>query len=170
MVKAIAWLLCAYLVLKLIQYFFVARPGFGTDDDPGVREKLLRGEPLVFLVAFAISVPPALWSSWYFQREYSRGFARSIDCYGRLSAVVNLARVETRFDALQVYNTTKRAKASASLAAQWLELSPASLEKALADKKRFYAARYASLSRQADRAEIGPEASDIEGCLRNFYF
>jgi hypothetical protein len=170
MVKAVEWLLCAYLMLKLIQYFFVARPGFGTDDEPGVREKLLRGEPLVFIVAFAISVPPALWSSWYFQREYSRGFARSTDCYGRLSALVHLARVETRFDALQVYKTTKRANSSASLAAQWLELSPAFLEKALADKKSYYATRYASLSRQADRHAIGPEAGAIEGCLRNFYF
>src|SRR5688500_14589781 len=83
MVKALQWLLCFYLMLKLIQYFLVARSGFG-NVEPGFREKLLRGEPILFIVACAISVPPALWSTWYFQRSYERDFARSVDCYGRL--------------------------------------------------------------------------------------
>ena len=168
MVKAIEWLLCAYLVLKLIQYFLAARPGYGTDE-PAFREKLLRGEPILFIVACAISVPTALWSTWYFQRGYERAFARSVDCYGRLSGVVNLASVETRFDALRIYRSAKLAKSSASRAAQSLELTPAFVDKTLADKKSFYTARFSGLSRRGDREKVADEAAAIERCINEWF-
>ena len=109
MVKALQWLLCFYLMLKLIQYFLVARPGFG-NVEPSFREKLLRGEPVLFIVACAISVPTALWSSWYFQRNYQRGLEHSADCYGKLGAVSHLRDVETEFDALQVFQSARTAR------------------------------------------------------------
>jgi len=168
MVKAIAWSLCAYLVLKLIQYFLVARPGYGTDE-PGFREKLLRGEPILLIVACAISVPSALWSTWYFQRGYERAFARSVDCYGRLGALVNLTSVETRFDALLVHRTTRLAKWSASGAAQSLKLTPAFVAKTLADKRSFYTARFSGLSRRGDREKIADEATAIERCIYEWF-
>ena len=109
MVKALQWLLCFYLMLKLIQYFLVARAGFG-NVEPSFREKLLRGEPVLFIVACAISVPTALWSSSYFQRNYQRGLEHSADCYGKLGAVSHLRDVETEFDALQVFQSARTAR------------------------------------------------------------
>ena len=167
--KAVQWLLCTYLVLKLIQYFLAARPGFGTDE-PTFREKLLRGEPILFIVACAISVPTALWSTWYFQRGYQRGLEHSADCYGQLRAVSHLRDVETEFDALDVFRTARVARREASLAARSLELTPADANRLMADKLHFYAGRYSTVTRQRDRREIRAQAGAIERCLRDFWF
>ena len=164
MVKAVQWLLCFYLMLKLIQYFLVARPGFG-NVEPSFREKLLRGEPIVFMVACAISVPPALWSGWYFPRMHQRDLERSADCYGKLGAVRHLRDVETRFDALQVFRAVRTAEHAVSHAAQSLELAPEDANRLMADKLRFYTQRYSTLTRQGDRREIRAQAAAIERCV-----
>lgn len=164
MVKAVQWLLCTYLALKLLQYFFVARPGFGIVE-PGFREKLLRGEPVLFIVACAISIPTALWSSWYFQRGYERGLEHSADCYGRLSALRHLRDVESEFDALRVFRSVRAARQAVSLAAQSLGLAPADANRLMADKSSFYTRRYSTLTRQGDRREVRAEAAAIERCL-----
>ena len=164
MVKAVQWLFCFYLMLKLIQYFFVARPGF-RDVEPSFREKLLRGEPAVFLVACAISVPLALWSSWYIPRGYQRGLERSADCYGKLGALRHLRDVETQFDALQVFQSVRAARQSVSHSAQSLELAPGDANRLMADKLRFYTRRYSTLTRQGDRREVRAQAAAIERCM-----
>ena len=164
MVKALQWLLCFYLMLKLIQYFLVARPGFG-NVEPSFREKLLRGEPVLFIVACAISVPTALWSSWYFQRNYQRGLEHSADCYGKLSALRHLRDVETEFDALQVFQSARTARQAVSVAAQSLELAPDDANRLMADKLRFYTRRYSTLTRQGDRQDMRAQAAAIERCV-----
>ena len=166
MVKALQWLLCFYLMLKIIQYFLVARPGFG-NIEPSVREKLLRGEPTVFIVACAISVPIALWSSWYFHRGYERGLELSADCYGKLGALRHLRDVETQFDALQVFRSVRTARGSVSLAAQALDLAPGDANRLMAAQLRFYTRRYATLTRQGDRRKIRAQAAAIERCMSN---
>ena len=169
MVKALQWLLCFYLMLKLIQYFFVAQPGF-RNVEPSYREKLLRGEPIVFMVACAISVPPALWSSWYIPRGYQRGLERSADCYGKLGALIHLRDVETEFDALQVFRTVRTARQIVSDSAQSLELAPEDANRLMADKLRFYTRRYSNLTQQGDRQEIRAQAAAIERCLSELAF
>jgi hypothetical protein len=169
MVKALQWLLCFYLVLKFIQYFFVARPGF-RNVEPSFRETLLRGEPTVFIVACAISVPPALWSSWYFPRGYQRGLEHSADCYGRLGALIHLRDVETQFDALQVFRSVRAARLSVSHFALSLELAPEDANRLMADKLRFYTRRYSTLTQQGDRREIRAQAAEIERCLSELRF
>jgi hypothetical protein len=166
MVKAAQWLFCTYLVLKLIQYFFVARPGFGTAE-PGFREKLVRGEPILFVVACAISIPAALWSSWYFQRGFERGLAHSADCYGKLGALRHLPEVESEFDALRVFRSVRAARQMVFLAAESLELTPAEADRLMADKLRFYSGRYSGLTRQGDRREMRRQAAAIERCVRD---
>ena len=116
-VKALQWLLCTYLVLKFLQYFFVGRSGFRATE-PSFRDKLVRGEPLLFIVACAISVPTALWTSWYFQRGYEGGLARAADCYGKLSALNELDDVAHEFDALRVYRQVKAAAGATAMAAR----------------------------------------------------
>jgi len=169
MVKALQWLLCFYLMLKLIQYFFVARPGF-RDVEPSFREKLLRGEPAVFLVACAISVPLALWSSWYIPRGYQRGLERSADCYGKLGALRHLRDVETEFDALQVFRSVRTARQVVSHSAQSLELAPEDANRLMADKLRFYTRRYSTLTRQGDRQAIRAQGAGIERCISDLRF
>ena len=166
MLKALQWLLCFYLMLKLIQYFLVARPGFG-NDEPSFREKLLRGEPILFIVACAISVPPALWSSWYFPRSYQRDLERSADCYGKLGALRRLRDVETEFDALQVFRSVRTARQIVSHSAQSLELAPEDANRLMADKLRFYTRRYSTLTRQRDRQKLRAQAAAIERCMSN---
>ena len=122
-VKALQWLLCTYLVLKFLQYFFVGRSGFRATE-PSFRDKLMRGEPLLFIVACAISVPTALWTSWYFQRGYEGGLARAADCYGKLSALNELDDVAHEFDALRVYRQVKAAAGATAMAARELERAP----------------------------------------------
>jgi hypothetical protein len=163
-VKAAQWLFCFYLMLKLIQYFFVAQPGF-RNVELSFRDKLLRGEPVLFIVACAISIPIALWSGWYFPRGYQRGLEHSADCYGKLGALIHLRDVETEFDALQVFRSVRTAKQSVSLAAQSLELTPDDSSKLMADKLRFYTRRYSTLTRQGDRQEIRAQAAMIERCM-----
>ena len=164
MVKAVQWLFCTYLVLKLLQYFFVARSGFGTVE-PGFRKRLLRGEPVLFAVACAISIPAALGSSWYFQRGYQRGLEHSADCYGKLSALRHLRDVETEFDALRVFRSVQAARQAVSLAAQSLELAPDEAKRLMADKSSFYTRRYATLTRQGDGRELRAQAAAIERCM-----
>ena len=164
MVKAVQWLLCTYLALKLVQYFLVARPGFG-NDEPRFRDKLLRGEPVVFLVACALAVPAALWSTWHFERGYQRGLERSADCYGRLRALRTLASLENEFDALRVFRSTRLARHSVSLAANSLGLTPVDADKLRADRLDFYTRRYAALSPHGDRPQMRAEAAAIESCM-----
>jgi hypothetical protein len=164
MAKAAQWLLCAYLVLKFLQYFFVGRPGFG-DTEPSFREKLLRGEPMLFIVACAIAVPTALGSSWYFQRGYGRGMQHSADCYGKVAALRNLGDVEAEFDGLKVYRFVQLARGAVSTAAESLELTPDDAHKLMADKLSFYTERYSTLSRQGNRQQIRAQAAAIERCM-----
>jgi len=168
-VRALEWLLCFYLMLKLIQYFFVAPPGF-RNVELSFREKLLRGEPILFIVACAISVPTALWSGWYFPRMHQRDFERSADCYGRLSAVRHLRDVETQFDALQVFRSVRTARHAVSHSAESLELAPEDANRLMAAKLRFYTRRYSTLTRQGDRQEIRAQAAAIERCLGELRF
>ena len=169
MVRALEWLLCFYLMLKLIQYFFVAQPGF-RNVELSFRDKLLRGEPVLFIVACAISIPIALWSSWYFPRGYQRGLEHSADCYGKLGALIHLRDVETEFDALQVFRSVRTARQIVSHSAQSLELAPEDANRLMADKLRFYTRRYSTLTRQGDRQEIRAQAAAIERCLGELRF
>lgn len=127
MVKAAYWLLCTYLTLKLIQFVFGGRPGFRTIE-LGFRERLMRGEPILFAVAFALSVPTALWSSWFVHRGYSRAFRHATDCYGRLRALDELADVAKRADAYRVYNAVLGVRGAAFLAARSLDLTSAAVD------------------------------------------
>ena len=169
MVRALEWLLCFYLMLKLIQYFVVAQPGF-RNVEPSFREKLLRGEPILFIVAFTISVPIALWSSWYIPRAYQRSLEHSADCYGKLGALRRLRDVETEFDALQVLRSVRTARQIVSRSAQSLELAPEDANRLMADKLRFYTRRYSTLTQQGDRQEIRAQSAAIERCLGELAF
>ncbi len=164
MAKVALWLLCTYLVFKLIQYFFVARPGFETAE-PSFGQKLLRGEPMVFLAACAISIPAALGTTWYLQRGYERGLARAADCYGRVGALSHLADAEKQFYGLRTYQAVEAARHAASLAAQQIEMAPAEVDKLLADRSSFYTERYSSLSRQGDHQAITAHAAAVERCM-----
>lgn len=164
MVKAITWLLCTYLVLKLIQFVFGGQPGF-REIEPGFREKLLRGEPILFAVAFTLSVPTAIWSSRYLHRGYSRGFQLSTDCYGKLRALNELPDVRRRFDAWRIYEASGAAEHVAALAGQWLKLQPDVVSKTLTDKMRFYSRQYVLLARRGDRQKLRAEAAAVERCL-----
>jgi hypothetical protein len=164
MLRAVLWFLCAYLVLKLLQYFFVPRAGFGKAEQSS-REKLLRGEPLLLIVACVMSVPAALWSTWGLENGYARDLERSADCYGRLRALTHLGKIETSFDALRVLKTIQFQERSVSRAARSLELAPAEASKLMADRLDFYTRRYTALSRQGDRREIRAQAAEIERCI-----
>lgn len=164
MAKAAYWALCAYLVLKLIQYFIVPRSGFG-DIPTGLRQALLRGEPVLLIVACAVSVPPALWTTRHHQRGYEGELARSVDCYGKLRAVSHLTAVETGFNAIRVFRATRHAKWSAATAAHSLELAPAFVDSSLAGKTSFYRERYSSLSKRGDLEALADEADAIERCM-----
>ena len=164
MVKAVTWLLCTYLALKLVQFIFGGRPDF-REIEPGVREKLLRGEPILFAIAFVLTVPLALWSSWSFHRGYSRGFQVSTDCYGKLRALNELPGVGRKFDYWSIYQAAGGAEQVAAIAGEELDLEPAFVSKTLADKMRFYSGRYALLARQGDRRKIRDEVAAIERCF-----
>lgn len=166
MLMAALWFLCAYLVLKLLQYFFVPRAGFGGAEQSS-REVLLRGEPIVFIVACALSVPAALWSTRDLEEGYARDLEHSADCYGRLRALTNLGEIETTFDAMKVLETIQFREWLVSSAAQSLELAPAAADKLMADKVDFYTRRYSALSRQGDHREIRAQAAAIERCMRD---
>ena len=164
MLKAAQWLLCTYVVLKLLQYFFVGRPGFGLAE-PGFRQKLLRGEPLLFVVAFALAVPAALWSSWYFQRVNERVMHSAADCYGRLGAMLSLTDVESGFPPLRVHRSFQMTEQAVRRAAGTVELTLDEADGLMAEKLGFYTRRYATLSPQGQRQEIRAQAGAIERCL-----
>ena len=165
MLKAALWFLCAYLVLKLLQYFFVPRAGFGTAEQ-SFRDKLLRGEPLLLLVACALSVPAALWTTSGVEDGHARRLEWSLDCYGKLRALTSLGEIESTFDALEVLKTIQFQERSASWAARSLGLAPAEASKRMADRLDFYTRRYTTLSRQGDQQEIRLQAAAIERCIR----
>jgi len=164
MVKAVTWLLCTYLALKLVQYVFGGRRAF-RDVEPRLRDTLLRGEPTLFAVAFALSVPTAFWSSWYLHRGYSRGFQLSTDCYGKLRALTELPDVRRRFDSWKIYEAAGGAGQVAALTGQWLKFQPGFVTKTLADKMRFYSGRYALLARQRDPRKNQDQVAAVERCL-----
>ena len=166
MLRAALWFLCAYLVLKVLQYFFVPRPGFGGAEQTS-RDVLLRGEPIVFIIACALSVPAALWSTWDVENGYARNLEHSADCYGKLRALTHLGDIETTFDALEVLKTIQFEEWSVSRAAQSLGLAPAEASKLMADRLDFYTRRYTTLSRQGDPREIRVQAAAIERCMHD---
>jgi hypothetical protein len=164
MVKVVTWLLCTYLTLKLIQYVFGGQPGF-RDVEPTFREKLLRGEPILFAVAFALCVPAALWSNWYFHRLYTRGLETSTDCYGKLRALNELPAVSRSFDPYTIYDRVDWAEQTARISGDGLGLQPAVVSKALADRARLFSARYAALAREGDRRKIEGQTAEIKDCV-----
>lgn len=165
MVKCLIWLFWTYLTLKLIQWVFGSRPR-AWEPAPSFRQKLLRGEPILFAIAFALSVPTALASGWYLHRGYTRALEQSADCYGRLRAIDRLPEVRSRFDAYQVFQVVQGAEQGAAIAGQWLGLEPARVTRMLAQKMRFYGGRYAVLARRDDDPAEADEAAAIARCLR----
>lgn len=164
MLKAAYWSLCTYLVLKLVQYFFVARPGF-QKAEPSVRQKLIRGEPIVFIVACALAVSVVLGSRTYVQRGYERVLQHSADCYGRMSALPHLRDVEAQLDALQLFRSVRAARHAVLVAAQSLQLPASHADRLMAAKLRFYTRRYSTVARQVDRQTMRAEAAAIDRCL-----
>jgi hypothetical protein len=165
MVKCIAWLFWTYLTLKLIQLVFGSRPG--VDEAPvSIRRRLLRGEPILCAIAFALSVPAALLSSWYLHRGYERSLDFAADCYGRLRALDGLPDVRQRFDPFKVDEVIQRAEGSAAIAGQALDLEPARIHGMFAQKSRFHADRYAVLARQGGQHGRDGEAAAIARCLQ----
>jgi hypothetical protein len=164
MVKAFVALLGTYLTLKLIQYAVGGQPGY-RDADPTLREQLLRGEPILFAVAFALSVPAALWSNWYFHRLYTRGLEASTDCYGKLRALNELPAVSRSFDPYTIFDRVGWAEQTARISGDGLGLQPAVVSKALADRARLFSARYAALAREGDRRKTEGQTAKIKHCL-----
>ena len=165
MVKCITWLFWTYLTLKLIQWVFGSRPGV-RDAPPTLRQRLLRGEPLLFAIAFALSVPTALLSSWYLHRSYSRSLEFATDCYGRLRALDQLPDIRRKFDAYEVDRVVQGAEGSAAISGQALDLEPAHITGKLAEKMRFHTGRYAALARAGDHQAQTVEAAAITRCLQ----
>jgi len=164
MERAAIALFCTYLALKLIQFFFGGRPGF-RDVEPSFGEKLRQGEPVLFAVAFGLSVPITVWSSWHNNRSSARFLEYSTDCYGRLRALNELPEVQAKFDPYSVFEAGVGAESVAVDAGQWLKVNPTFVTKALASKMRFYKDRYALLARQGSRQDIRDEMAALERCM-----
>ncbi len=165
MVKCIAWLFWTYLTLKLVQLVFGSPAGAG-EALPTLRRKLLRGEPFLFAIAFALSVPAALLSSWYLHRGYTRSLDFAADCYGRLRALDGLPDIRRRFDPFKVDEVIQRAEGSAAIAGPALDLELARIHRMFAQKMRFHADRYAVLARQGGQHGRNGEAAAIARCLQ----
>ena len=163
MIKCLVWLGCTYLTLKFIQVVFVSWPVM-SDAAPTLRQRLVRGEPILFSVAFALSVPTALANSWYLQRGYSRSLERSADCYGRLQALDQLPGLRVRYDPYAIFQTVEAAEQSAVIAGQALDLEPARIAGMLAQRIRFHTQRYAVLARRGQAQTV--EVATITRCLR----
>jgi len=165
MVRAAIALLCTYLALKLFQFFFGGRPGF-RDVEPSFVDKLRQGEPVLFAVAFGLSVPLVLWSNWYTYRSSTRALEYSTDCYGRLRALSELPQVQAKFDPYDIFEAGVGAESIAVDSGQWLKMNPALVTKGLADKMRLYKHRYANLARQGSRLDIRDETEALKRCVR----
>ena len=169
MVKAITWLLCTYLVLKLIQFAFGGRPGF-REVEPSFREKLVRGEPILFAVAFALSVPTAIWSSRNLQRSYARGLERSVDCYGKLRALYHLREIDRKYNSFAVLQTVDGREQVAFEAGKVLRVDSGRIAGMLAQKQRYYTNLYSALARQGGRKDLRAEAVAVERCFKESPF
>jgi len=165
MAKAATWLFYTYLALKMIHLVFGARRP--VDEPPrALLQRLRSGEPALFAVAFTLSVPLAVWSSWYFNRGYGRGLVHSIDCFGRLGAAEALPPVRRRFDAYALYESALMAEQGAGDAADWLNVPRSSTNIRLQASLSIYRKRYALLARQGSATGIAHETEAIERCLR----
>jgi len=169
MVKAITWLLCTYLVLKFVQFVFGGRSDF-RDIEPSFRERLLRGEPILFAIAFALSVPTAIWSSWHLQRSYARGLERSIDCYGKLRALYHLPEIGRKYNSFAVLQIVDGREQVAFEAGKALRVGSGRISGMLAQKQRYYTSRYSVLARQGGPKDLRAEAVAVERCFRESPF
>ena len=166
MAKAITWLLCTYVALKLIQYVFGGRAGL-RDIEPSFREKLLRGEPILFAIAFGLSVPTAIWSSWSSHRSYAFGLGRSVDCYGKLRALYHLPEIDRKFGSFAVMEMADSKQQIAFEAAKGLRLDPRRITAMLAQKQHYYTNRYSALARRGASQDVQAEAVAVERCFRD---
>jgi hypothetical protein len=165
MLKCLTWLVCTYLTLKFVQLAFGSRPGAWVAESP-LRQRLLRGEPTLLAIAFALSVPTALLSSWYLHRGHTRSLEHTTDCYGRLRALDQLPAIRRQFDAYKVFQVAESSAQAATIAGQALDLQPARIALMLAQKQRFYTGHYAVLARQNGQKAQANEATAITRCLQ----
>jgi len=164
MAKAATWLFYTYLALKMIHLVFRARRQF---DEPSrtLLQHLRSGEPALFAAAFLLSVPVAVWSSWYFNRGYERVLVHSIDCYGRLAAAEALPTVRRRFGPFKLYDNALGAEGAAGDAADWLNVPRSSTNIRLQASLSIYRKRYALLARQGSAIGMARETDAIERCV-----
>ena len=169
MVKCIIWLLCTYLTLKLVQIAFGSPPVAG-EGRGLVREKILRGEPILLVIAFALSVPTAIWSSWSWHCSYAFGLAWSVDCYGKLRALYHLPQMGKKFDSYAVMEMIDSKEQIAFEAGGGLRVDPRRITAMLAQKQRYYTDRYSALARGGARRDVQAEAVAVERCFWDYPF
>ena len=165
MVKCIIWLLCTYSTLKLVQLAFGSPPVAG--EERSFREKILRGEPILFAIAFGLSVPTAIWSSWSSHRSYAFGLGRSVDCYGKLRAVYHLPEIGRKLQSYAVMEMIDSKQQIAFEAGGALRIDPRRITAMLAQKQHYYTNRYSALARRGASQDVQAEAVAVERCFRD---
>jgi len=161
MVKCLIWLFWAYLMLKLIHLGLGGRGG-SRDAPLTIRERLLGGEPILFAVAFILSVPVPLAISWQLHRGYLHGFQLATDCYGRLAAAGALPGIGNKIDRYRLYQAADSAESLAKRAGQFMDFRRDLVTAALADTTRHYAA----LTRTADPRKIVEQEAEVRRCFK----
>jgi hypothetical protein len=146
-------------MLKLIHLALGGRP-------PTIRERLLGGEPILFAVAFVLSVPVPLWMSWQLHRGYTHGFQLASDCYGRFAAVSALPGTKTKIDPLRLYQAADSAESLAKRAGELLGFRRDVVTAALSNKTHLYTRRYAALTRAGAPRKAFEQEAEVRHCFK----
>jgi hypothetical protein len=162
MVKFLSWLLWTYALLKLIHLVLSRRP---SDRQPTIRERLSSGEPILFTVAFVLSVPVPMLISWQLHRGYTQGLEQATDCYGKIAAASALPSVKNNVGPWRLYEAADRADALAGRAGALLAFEHAAVKKALSNKKQLYARRFAAPA-AADTGKSLQAEAEVRQCLK----
>jgi len=165
MAKYLVWLFWAYVALKLI-HLMLGR-GSGSDGGPlTIRERVVGGEPILFAVAFLLSVPVPMWISGQLHRGYAQGFQRATDCYGRFAAGSALPGIRNEFDRYRLYQGVDGAESLAQRAGQLLDLKHDVVTAVLANKTHLFARRYAALTRAGEPRQVIEQEEAVRHCFK----
>lgn len=123
-------LLLVYAALKAARLAFITGTGF--DRRPiSFGQRLRSGEPVLFVLAVLLSVPPALGATWYHKRKFTAILQNSTACYGRIGAFKDVPGIARTNGESAIYDAFERHREQALDAARQLDASMVAAEREL---------------------------------------
>lgn len=164
MKSVLIWLAVFYGAFKFAGMAFALNRGFG-QRELSFRDRLRAGEPGIFLAALLISVPLVLLMQDYDKRTHTGYYLRSVECYGRITALKDLPEIRRSADSIAVYRSLEGFSWTAHVNGADLGMKPDQISRALAGSAPSFSEAYGALRRKGLQPGMKVEVARTLSCL-----